>query len=180
MNKTGQTLLLNFLICSFATAQIVSFPGDKSSVKSPDGNYIVCNIEIPVKEGAPNHLLFLKDLKKKTRHKLLAYGRYIDALWSPDSKTVAINDHIGSDLTDCLLFRVARPSEPISIKKEIEYYIEINKHVSGDHHSYITAVSWIDSVSLKLNIQSYGDVDPDGFDSTYTYDMREGFRSIKR
>lgn len=172
-------VLLNYsflLFPAIANMNLTRFPGERSEITSPNGRYILYNIN--TEKAKPYHTLFLKDLKKKTDEKLYTYDRYIEVLWSPKGTALIVNDHGGSDYTNSIIFLLNDWKKKIDVKEQIRLRMGNNKSIFGNHHVYIEGIEWIDENNIKIKIYGYGEVDPDGFTLWYEYKIGEGFQKL--
>jgi hypothetical protein len=152
----------------------VSFP-EHSRAVSPNGHYAIVGVD---SDTEPFHTVFLEDLRLRTRRKLFDYGRHIDLLWNPDSKSFALTDYAGSDYSSCSIVSVDENVPPIQLWDELVKAVTGNdqKSLLKKHHVYIAATQWIDSGTLRVKVWGYGDVNPSGFTEFYTYDRDRGIR----
>ena len=94
-------------------------------------------------------------------------------MWNPDSKSFALTDYAGSNISACSVIDVDRKVPTIDIWEEILKRIGANerKAMQGNHHVYIAATRWEGSRTLKVKIWGYGDQSPHGFTRFYLYDL---------
>ena len=170
--------LIIFLFASLSHQQSGNFPGSTDSLKSPDGNFWIINIDT-ARDSDFNHTLFLKDSKSGRVEELLEYARSVAVLWSPDSKGFAITDYEGSDYSNCKIFVLGDITRIVSIQTELESHFKTNRHIFENHHVYIEAREWINSTSVKININGYGEIDPDGFDLWFVFDTIKGLTQLR-
>ena len=174
-------LLLLFLFESLAMAseRFSRFPG-LSEISSPNGRYLLRNVDIE-KDGEFSHQLILRDTKTNTEKVIYSYGRYVDVLLSKDSKGLIINDHGGSDYTNCIIVRFQKEIEMYNVKELLtSQAIKYKKSIVGNHHVYIEGDQWITNKKIKVRITGYGDVDPDGFSIWYEYTIGDKFKFITK
>ncbi|MCI0595873.1 MAG: hypothetical protein L0Z48_04945 [candidate division Zixibacteria bacterium] len=174
-------LLLLVLSVSFAMAseRFSPFPG-LSEVSSPDGRYLLRNVDVE-EGGGYNHKLFLRDTKTNTEREIYSYDRRVDALWSKDGKGLIINDHGGSDYTDCIVFQFNKEIEKYNVTVLLRSRaIKYKKSIVGNHHVYIEGEKWITNKRIKVRITGYGEVDPDGFSMWYEYAVGGKFKFIAK
>src|SRR5882762_6847684 len=93
-------LLLLVAPSAMAGGNPIAFPGRVSELSSPDGRFVLRNVD---SDQEPHHVLYLEDVWKKSE-RLLAYGRHASALWCGHGQGLLINDYGGSDYSNCLLF----------------------------------------------------------------------------
>jgi hypothetical protein len=157
-----------------ARTKAVSFP-DHSRAVSPNRHYTIIGVD---SDSEPYHTVFLKDLRLGTRRKLFNYGRHIDLLWNPDSKSFALTDYAGSDYSRCSIVSVDENVPPIQLWDKLVNTVAGNEQKSllNNHHAYIAATEWLDAGTLKLKVWGYGNVNTSGFARFYTYDSGRGIR----
>lgn len=173
--------LLGLLLCvatlAKANPQKVSFPGSRSESKSPDGHYSVRNFDDENQE--PAHTLSLIDTKTRSAIKIYSYGRHVDVLWSPSSDALVINDYEGSDVSHPVLFVAPWKGQPVDLSEKLIEFFRVHgepKSATKNHHMYFSAQRWLSHDEILCRIDSYGQVDPNGFTSNYIYKLGEGFR----
>jgi len=115
-----------------------NFPGRKSDLTSPNGCYVIQNVE---REEEPHFVLSLKDKTTAKSRKVYEYGRGGSVLWSPDSRHFAIDDAAGSDYTETKIIPVDESAPEIDVQKEI---LDKVKSPPGGHHEYFYVAYWID------------------------------------
>ncbi len=160
----------------------VEFPGRLCSVPSPDGRYLVLNIDREVDSQVrylgDNHALYLIDLKASRLTRIHPYGRHAKVLWSGSGSALVINDYVGSDFSDAILFvvpGVAGTSIGVELRKSAQ-----GKRIFSNHHVYIEAVEWGPSDTLTIRVHGYGDSDPNGFEHWYQYSPGGNLKEIPR
>lgn len=158
--------------------QLIRFPGERSEITSPSGKYILYNVNN--EHYSPHHVLFLKDVIAKTEEKLLSYSRFAEVAWSPSGNALIINDHGGSDYTNCIVFLFGKEKKIIKLKEFLRQKIGDNKSIFKNHHVYIEGMKWLSENKVKIKISGYGNVDPEGFILWYEYTIGDGFRFIKK
>jgi len=174
-------LLLLFLFSPLAMAseRFSRSPG-LSEISSPNGRYLLRNVDIE-KDGEFSHQLILRDTKINTEKLVYSYGRYVDALWSKDSKGMIINDHGGSDYTNCIIFQFQKEIKMYDVTELLtSQAIMHKKSIVGNHHVYVEGEQWITNKKIKVRITGYGDVDPDGFSIWYEYAVGDKFKFITK
>jgi hypothetical protein len=155
----------------------IDFP-EHSRAISPDGRYSIIGIE---SDSGPYHTVFLEDRRTNMRRKLFEYGRHIEILWNPDSRSFVLNDYAGSDYSECKIISVDEKVRPIDVWDKIVKGITINEQRSllENHHVYIAAREWISPDTLKVRVWGYGNVNHSGFTRFYIYDKKLGVQRVK-
>jgi hypothetical protein len=151
-----------------------NFPGRKSDLTSPNGRYVVQNVE---RDEEPRFVLSLKDKTTGKSRKVYEYGRGASVLWSPDSRHFAIDDAAGSDYTQTKILPVDENAPEIDVQKEI---VDTAKAVPGGHHKYFYVAYWIDSRRVVIYHWGYGGELPDGFCECYVYRLNGPVRKCAR
>lgn len=159
----------------------IQFPGSSSQLISPNGRYVLVNVD---SEGpamtsylSDNHSLYLLDLKSTKVEKVRSYGRKVEALWSPQSLALLINDYEGSNSTRAIVYLVDK-GKYFDVKDELRRRLGSNRSIFGNHHVHIVGTDWLAENKLQVKITGYGDVDPAGFTLWYEYTVGHGFRKL--
>jgi hypothetical protein len=178
-------LLLMLTLASVASTQtqvpsakLIWFPGHSRAV-SPDDRYLIFGVD---SDSEPYHTVFLEDRRLKTRRNLFNYSRWIELLWNSDSKSFVLNDHAGSDYSECKIIPVDEKAKPIDVWDKILKGIAPREQRSllENHHVYIEAKEWISRDTLKIKVWGYGEVNRSGFTRFYTYDKKLGVRRVRQ
>lgn len=175
-------IIISFIILQdgslvFAAQKLTRFPG-ASDLPSPNRLYVLRNVDN--ENAEPNHILFLRYIKTKQEEKLFSYGRYVEVLWSPAGNGLIINDHGGSDFSNCIVFLFNDKKKLMNVKEQLKLKMGDNKSIFRNHHVYIEGMKWISEQKLEIRITGYGDVDPDGFTEWYEYIIADGFKFLRR
>src|SRR5271155_4604017 len=147
----------------------VSFPA-QSRAPSPDGRYVIVGVD---SDSEPYHTVFLEDDVLKSRRKLFNYNRSIAVLWAEDSKSFALSDYVGSNVSQCSVISVDKHTRPIQVIDLIlaalseEAREQLKKQLSNDH-VYVEAFGWTGPTDLTVKISGHGDANPSGFEVYYT------------
>ena len=156
----------------------VSFP-EHSRAVSPDGRYAIAGVD---SDTEPYHTVFLEDRQLMTRRKLFNYDRSIDLLWNPNSKSFALADRAGSDISRCSIVSVDKRVPTVDVWEKLVKAVDPDeqKNLLANHHVYIAATEWPDSDKLRVKVWGYGDVNPSGLTRFYIYDTHQRFSRDKR
>jgi hypothetical protein len=160
-----------------ASGQKVSFPGTKSETKSPDGRYVVRNLDDEKQE--PAHALTLIDTRDGSATKIYSYGRHVDVLWSPTSGAFVVNDYEGSDAAHPILFTAPWTDQAVDLREKLIDFLRSGsgaRSVLNNHHVYFSARRWLSANEIICRVTGYGDVNPKGFTRDYVYKIGEGFQ----
>lgn len=145
----------------------VTFPGTTTSVRSPMSNATVFYVD-PGPDRYGEHEFQLKFQRGKDSPILLdTFERSVDVSWSPSGKWLYINDHVGSNIGDCLMVNsfaahvatrsmtdvvgksVGRPKAP-ETPSESHYYVLCDRWLSGEQVS-----GWVAGHTDRANSHSF-------------------------
>jgi len=163
-------------IAASGTSQLMEFPGTQTQLKSPNGRYVVENVD---SDKEPHHTLLLKNIETGAVRTLCTYQRHVTLLWSPDGKKLAVNDYAGSDFSKALLFSVDQDGSPKDIGAELLQSLKESpdrKSLVDNHHVYFAVSGWEGNDTLRLKAWGHGDIDPNGFSRHYLYHLGGSFR----
>lgn len=176
--------LLSALLCSAAftnqNAQKAAFPGTASDIKSPDGRYVIRNVDNEKQD--PAHNLMLIDTSSKSVTKIYSYGRHVEVLWSPTSRAFIVNDFEGSDSARPVLFTIPWKNSSEDLRKKLIDFLSSRQEadrVLQNHHVYFSVQQWVSSDQVLCKVTGYGDVDPKGFTKHFIYKLGDGFRPAR-
>lgn len=172
---TCVAILLLFLwsFCAGAS-QLTQFPSDVLELPSPSGRFTIVNIDSEF--ASPNHALLLWDTRTQSVQKLFPYDRSVEVAWSPRGTSLFLNDHGGSDYTNCHVFSFDNDGsnrKAFNVTEQLKKATKENKGIFGNHHIYIEAVSWIDEQKILIRASGYGDVNAGGFCFLYEYAIKK-------
>ena len=163
------------------SAQKVSFPGIKTQAKSPDGHYVVKNVDDENRE--PAHTLTLMETTANKVMETYEYRRHVDVLWSPASDAFVVNDYEGSDASHPVLFTKPWTAQPIDLRERLLTFLGTQVATKGmlsNLHVYLLAQRWLADGDILCRVTGYGDADPKGFRKDFVYKVGEGFRATSR
>jgi len=162
--------------------KVMQFPGESSQIASPNGRYILVNVDSESEEHTlalgGNHALYLRDLRTSKEKKIYAYGRKVEALWSPRGNRLMISDYGGSDYANCLIFFFDTERTSIDVQEQLRERMRHNKSIFGNHHVYIVGTEWFSEKRVKIKIFGHGNIDPHGFTLWYEYLIGDGFKKL--
>lgn len=173
MTKLGVAGLLLLSVIELGTGQVISFPGQMATAKSPDGRFLIRNED---RDSEPFHILFIEANEGKPIA-FKEYARHVDVLWGPTSDYFAVNDWKGSDRASPFLYAVSSPETPIDLELEL---VKTLKHSAdgqlfGNHHVYLSVLRWTGSKQMVCRLSGHGDKNPRSFTKYYTYTVGKGF-----
>ena len=188
-------LAIFFSMCAFAYAPAISarppgsdgnasFP-DVSDSWSPDGRFVVKNVDDPQDPKAP-HSIFLTDMQSGRRTLLYSYPRKVDLMWSPDSDALAVNDWAANNESQCMVFVLAPVRARLDVREEFlkSHRPDQEKKLAADRldydHNYAHLVRWLDSRTLLSVIEGHSADRKRHFLLVYEYRVGESFRLRKR
>ncbi len=158
----------------------VAFPSNRPRVVSPDGRFALINDD---SDSEPHHKLFLEDRRTKSRRKILEYGRHVDVLWNPKSTSFVVNDYVGSNFSECLLFSTIADEPPVDVGDEVQHRITSSKQLTSirqNDHVYFAGQRWLSSRTLQVKVWGHGDIDPSGFTRFYNYYVPSGKQQLPK
>jgi hypothetical protein len=179
-SRVVRSILLLWIILGPASLSLFTglagptrFPGAHDSVLSPDKLFQLRNRdaqdETEISRFGNNHALFLRDMNGGIEIQIHAYGRHIEALWSPDSRFVAITDFVGSDESLCYIFRLS-DKKLIALTSALKQ--AINDRVKlANHHVYYQMIGWQKAGVAKVKVSGYGESNKNGFEISLLYDV---------
>lgn len=138
-------------LCSLAWAQdcVPSARRWRPPLTSPDGQYRVSNVFCSKQTQEREMALVLRNLKSGEHRILYTFDRDATALWSPNSRWIAINDYAGSDYTNNMVVSVERGARPIDLKERL-LQSEPKQSVLKSDHLYLTASEWKSESEIEL------------------------------
>jgi hypothetical protein len=176
-------LFIVFFLATAATGanpQKMSFPGVSSESQSPNGRFVIKNIDSDSED--PAHRLTLIDRRRDSEIKVYRYGRSVDVLWSPNSTAFVINDHEGSDAAHPVLFTQPWSAHFSDLRQKLIDFLRARneaRSVLENDHVYFTAERWLGDDEIVCKLTGYGAANPKGFTKHYVYKIDVGFRSYK-
>lgn len=162
-------LIFNFVSAYSTAVNFAKFPGDVTSINSPDNNFSIHSEDY---DEEPNHSLFFKYEQTGIEKKILDFRRHADISWAPDSKYFFVNDYLGSDFTNCIV--IALPElKKINIMPILKT-LPIEEGIFDSHHLHVTCEAWRNDGYINVRLTGYGDQNPSGFDYGYLVDFNRG------
>jgi hypothetical protein len=163
----------------FASAKKpVEFPGPQTQLKSPDGRYVVENLD---SDREPHHTLRVINIETGALRVLCNYQRHVSVLWSPDGKKLVVNDYAGSDFSKVLIFSADQSSPPADIGAQLLRSLKDpdRTSIADNDHVYFAVLNWEGNEAVKLKVWGLGEVDPKGFSRWYRYTLGGSFERIR-
>ena len=153
-------------LLAFSSDAATRFPGERVQSTSPTGRFAVRWLEPKSGSGNPEHQLLLRDLGNGKDKLLLRFGRWVEVLWAPDGRRLAITNGIGSDSTETSIVLVGS-DQPVPVWPLLEQQVgkEGLAFASGAHHLYVEGKGWLSSNTLKVRVWGYGG--PKAFDRVF-------------
>jgi hypothetical protein len=161
-----------------------SFP-DVSDSWSPDGRFVVKNVDTPENARAP-HSIYLTDMQTGRRTILYSYARKADLSWSPASDALAINDWDANDDSQCIVFMLTPYRERIDLREELlkSQRPDGEKNLAADRRdydrNYAHMVRWLDAKTLLFVVEGHSSNRKHNFELIYECQPGESFRLRKR
>lgn len=140
------------LLASYgARAGVVRFPGIAHQSMSPDGKYILLNID---HDRPPYHTLNLRNQINGSESEILSYSRHIEISWAQNSRVYFINNYSNSDISDCIVRDVYAGLQVGSFRNILIREGIISRRVSAGH-LYISCLRWLNPGRISLLIRGY-------------------------
>lgn len=166
-----------------------NFPGEVAEIASPNGSFIVKNLDdslgrnIPSKKYADpkqldNHQLVLTKKGSKAGTPVFTYQRNVDVIWSPDSTAFIVNDFMGSNLAFPFLLQVKDPTHPVEFADRFVDSVTDKKdkhNLTKSDHVYIKVTRWLSPQSVE--IKAFGH-NTDSFEMFYSWDLHSKFQRL--
>jgi hypothetical protein len=150
-----------------AASVLAHFPGSPNSVRAPNRLHSIKNVD---RDQEPNHSLLLRDEKTGLERKVLDYGRHVDVMWAPDSKSFFVNDYAGSSESNCQIFSV----EDLKRLDVLETLKAADREgLPSSDHLYVTCKAWHGD-SIGVSLSGRGEGHPEGLDFEYSVNARTG------
>lgn len=171
-----------FAILAIASRSVLAadytaaFPSAMSNLISPNGKYMVVNVDYD--HRVPHHALFIVNESRKQRIYLYSYSRHVDISWALDSAHLYINDYAGSDNSDCLIYGVSNMSI-VRIANVLQKYNLESSQIKHNGHVYIKCSKWISNKRVAVEVSGYGGGNPNGFNIYYVYELGKKPRPLK-
>jgi hypothetical protein len=164
-------------ITAFSTALI--------RLKSPDGRYLMTNTVHPDETDSDGNWgsIFLTDLQTGTKKLFYKYGRGVDIVWSPSSDAVVVNDYVGSNISQSILFVLAPRPRRMDIEESLMKSGRPRREklsIRTADHVYPRVLRWIDSDHVIVRITGYNGVDKHGFTIEYSYDIAKNSFTLEK
>ena len=161
------------LIAASSTSQVSrNFPGKKSEIASPDGRYIIQNVD-----HNDGYTLLLKDTATGAARQVYEYTRGAGVVWSPDSGHFAVDDGAGSDYTETKILSAHEGAPEADVQKEI---LMRARNAPRGHHEYFYVAYWIDPSRVVVYHWGYGEQVPKWFCECYVYRLNGSVRKCAR
>ena len=170
------TVLLGFLL--FLPGPLFGqtarrFPNGKSELASPDGRWILQNVD---RDTEPHHSILLKDKTTGKTRKICDYERHASIIWSPDSRNFALNDYAGSDFATASIISVDEAASIIKLQDEIRK----TRGTREGEHEYYGVVRWLDERRVMVHDWGHGEPAPRDFCMCYVYTLDGSVRRCAR
>lgn len=170
VNLRVKLLILALLqVLTYAQANYARFPSAKSQAPSPDGRYVVVNID---NQRQPYHSIILEEKGTGRTRKIADYERSVAVLWAPSSGLLALNEYSGSDSTSTYIIPLDESLPKIDVQKEI---VSKAKHIAHGDHEYFGVMRWVDDRRVIVNHWGHGESEQ-GFCECYIYTLNGSVR----
>ncbi len=155
--KWGASVVL--LTATFAAAAFgagFGFPGDiDRKCVSPDQLWYIRCESVAQDDGSGLHTLFLNRVGDSRSVPIWTSNRCCDALWSEDSRRIAVTDWTGSNVAEIFLVDVANPARATPLDVTNIHAIASNAELGG--HCYYEAIAWEGRESLLIRVFGHTD-----------------------
>jgi hypothetical protein len=157
---------------------ISQFPGPPNTARSPDGRYLMTNIDYPDEMSRVDdwHSIFLTDTRSGRKKLFYQYDRGIDIVWSAFSDMIALNDYYGSNVSQTLLLHLGSPAERIDLRERLGKSVRPRREkvsIETADHVYPRVVKWLDRDQLLFKVSGHDGVDAGGFTLAYLYNLKD-------
>jgi hypothetical protein len=156
---------------------VIVFPGKSSNYPSPDGRYMLVNVDDASMN--PPHKLLLRDNKTGGETTLLSYNRWVGVLWSPSGSALLVNDHKESDEADVYVFTLDPSTHRVSMLDQLRHDFPGDPSLFQNDHVYIEATAWITEKKIEVKAYGHGDVDPKGFTNFFEYTLGDHVQRVR-
>ncbi len=82
--------------------------------------------------------------------------RDIDVAWNPDSAYVAVTNWIGSNVADCYLIDITKPTRRLSMGRNVPKLPESPEN----SHFYVSCGQWLDNAQIQVRVSGHTDTPP--------------------
>lgn len=155
----------------------IVFPGKESRNPSPNGLYVVVNVDNV--KMTPSHELLIRNMKSGSLTPLLAYPRWVSTLWSPSGSALIVNDHAGSDYANAYVYIFGISPKRVSVVRELKKTLPDDTTLFQNDHVYVEGTQWIDDNTIKVKVYGHGPVNPNGFVRYFEYTLGGGIRELR-
>ncbi len=121
----------------------------RAAVVSPDGRYRLLDLLCSNPSEAQRGALVLAETKSGTRRTIYNYNRDAGALWSPDSRHIAVNDYAGSNVTLNVVLSVSGQAPPIDLNERVLDSIP-GRRIPRTDHLYMSVIGWRSNDEMEL------------------------------
>lgn len=181
--STLSLLLLLMLLVFFSGCSTVSSDDCarlSEELPSPDGQWRLFWL-------FSSHQLILHDTKTHDEKIIYESERDVDALWSPDSRFIILNDWAGSNVSTCVLLYPGQNKEPFDLSGAVDEALDKGpwEHIVSKNSDkwYLSGVRWLDNrrIELKLHGWTYYEVAPHvrSFVFSMIYTINEGVSDVQ-
>lgn len=101
----------------------------------------------------------------------MSFNRHVGVIWSPDDAHIMVTDFDSSNRANAFLYPVQQ-SAAINLESELRRHSLVRSNVFDNHHCYLVGQRWLSPNQVRLRLWGYGDVDPNGFEFFFVYDLK--------
>jgi hypothetical protein len=163
--------ILNISLCNGAGCQfpstIICSSLDKrwelrcKSSKDVDGGYL--------------NILILHAQETSKEFEIYRFDRSCDALWSKDSRYLALTDWLGSNVSEIFIVAIIPPFRAKAISEVVGNTGPFLSKEEREGHIYYEALQWLDNSKLRIRAFGHTDVPPyNEFEHQFICDIVRG------
>lgn len=155
MNCCWTALLMSAFACAALPAHtepLTTFPGTSDRIASPDGRFVIIEID---RDRPPYHVLMLENVKTGDERPIRSFDRHVDVMWAPNAQRFFLNDWRASDEADCLVLTL-HTTKTYSVLRALEHSsATLEKQLRPFGHLYVSCVSWPSGHSVLVSAKGY-------------------------
>lgn len=151
-------------------SEVIKFPGSVHAVASPDRKAVIINED---RDQEPNHLLYLSVRGSPSKILIMPYGRHVDVLWSPDSRSFFVNDYAESNEADCILINRGTMKKT-SLTRVLTKGARAPLLGNDNTHLYVTCDGWRGTQKLLVSVIGYNGTQSGTIQGRFIYNTDSG------
>jgi hypothetical protein len=153
------------------------FPGQATTCPNSQRDWAV---EWRAPSDGGMHELRLRPLRASgDAIRILAFPRYVDVLWNPNGRALAITNAAGSDSSTVLIVRTEAPDQPVDLEAELNRSLGRPAEIYQNGHRYFEAGKWESPDTLLFHVRAY-DAQPGGeYKATFRFRIGGSVQKVK-